>query len=504
MLMAISLIGLTIHHKKLQRNALNLKNQLENNTNKSNKGEELTLRPTAQQSGNTTASTAKTRYLSGISHELRTPLNVIMGYAQLLETQAVHDDPNRDKYTLMRHNCEHLSHLIEGILEFSAIEAGKLKVQFEVVELNRMLNQVGTMFKHQAEQKGIQFSSHIDAKLPSLVKTDHKRLQQILINLLSNAIKFTDEGQVSLNIKYRNQVATFVIKDNGCGIKDEDLHRIFEPFERIEHPNTPTQGTGLGLPITQMLVDLMGGELTVTSELGVGSEFTVKLMLAPLSHHQNTQPDASINQTTSASQQHNHLHHILVVDDERSHRDLLIQILSPHHFNVSTASDAEQAKNQAQNSNFSLAIIDVSMPEVNGWQLAAWFKLNSPHTKIMMLSANPRDTEASAERHYDVYLTKPIIVDALLNDINHLLKLNQQNKINHQEGKTYLKPIKLNSEHHSALLHMLEIGHINGIEVYLKKLHQQHIIDDLQYAHLKQPIEHMNLTAFKQMVGHEN
>lgn len=453
------------------------------------------------------SSVAKTRYLSGISHELRTPLNVIMGYAQLLENQANDDDPHKDKYSIMRHNCEHLSHLIEGILEFSAIEAGKLKVQFETIDLYGLIKTITTMFKHQAEQKGLKFTSQIDSNLPKEVKTDHKRLQQILINLLTNAIKFTEHGRIEFNVSYRNQVATFSIKDTGRGIASEDLSRIFQPFERIEQINNPIKGTGLGLPITQLLVDLLGGELTVISKPEKGSEFMVRLMLAPLTHQQshafNLNADSEVDHQ-KFNKHNNQSQHILVVDDEQSHREMMSEILSSHQFKLSLAAGAEQAKSLTSNNNFSLAIIDVSMPDINGWQLATWFKQHSPETKIMMLSANPRDTESSSDLDYDVYLTKPIIIDVLFNHINQLLQLGVQNKPTSIDTKNHTESIILSSKHQAALLNMLEIGHVNGIELYLKKLLLDQIITDVQYQQLTQPLQHMNLTTFRDIISHED
>ncbi|VAW45738.1 Two-component hybrid sensor and regulator [hydrothermal vent metagenome] len=452
------------------------------------------------------ASAAKTRYLSGISHELRTPLNVIMGYAQLLEKQATCDDPNKDKYALMRHNCAHLNHLIEGILEFSAIEAGKLKVQLEAIDLHDLINQVTTMFDHQAVQKGLIFSSYIDPKLPKTVKTDHKRLQQILMNLLSNAIKFTESGQLEFNITYRNQVATFSITDSGRGIETNDLTRIFQPFERIEQPNKPIKGTGLGLPITRLLVDLLGGELKVESEVNRGSVFTVKLMLAPLAGMSNNQFEFNnrYSEIETIDQQQGASHTILVVDDVKSHRDLLTEILKTHQFKISTAASAIEAQDSVNQQSFSLAIIDVSMPEINGWQLATWFKSHSPKTKIMMLSANPRDVEASSDKPYDAYLTKPIKINQLMSDISHLLELGwkQSNQTNIQANNN--NKIMLPDEHRSALINMLDIGHINGIESYLKKLIEQQVINEPQHQQLSQPIKAMNLTAFKEMIKYEH
>lgn len=493
-----------------------LKSQLELTEFKANiSNDSITSENSLQlETKNKSASAAKTRYLSGISHELRTPLNVIMGYAQLLEQQAANDDPNKHKFALMRHNCQHLNHLIEGILEFSAIEAGKLKVQFEVVDLHDLINQITTMFNHQAVQKGLTFSSYIDAKLPKTVKTDHKRLQQILINLLSNAIKFTETGQVEFNITYRNQVATFSIIDSGRGIETTDLRQIFEPFERIEQVNKPIKGTGLGLPITRLLVDLLGGELSVDSQINQGSKFTVKLMLAPLA----TAPDSNYNlygtennykQTETSDQQQNTLHHILVVDDESSHRELLTEILTPYQFKITTTANAIQAQQSVKNQSYSLAIIDVSMPEINGWQLAAWFKTHLPKTKIMMLSANPRDVEVSSDhpypyRPYDAYLTKPIKINQLMTDINHLLELGLKQRKQTNIKACYINKIKLPAQHRSALINMLEIGHINGIENYLNNLIEQQVINEQLHQQLSQPIKDMNLTAFKQMIEYEH
>jgi len=428
----------------------------------------------------TEASAAKVRYLSGISHELRTPLNVIMGYAQLLDKQALDNDPNKDKYSTMRHNCEHLNYLIEGILEFSTIEAGKLKVQFETVDIHALINQMNTMFKHQAEQKGLMFKSNVDKKLPKTVKTDHKRLQQILMNLLNNAIKFTTSGQIEFTITYRNQVATFSIKDSGIGIEPTDLDRIFEPFERIEQHNKPIQGTGLGLPITRLLVDLLGGELKVNSQI-----------------------NHNFSQITSINKQQNTLNHILVVDDEKSHRELMVEILTPHQFQVSTAENAETVESLITQHAFALAIIDVSIPKVSGWQIAEWIKTHSPKTKIIMLSATPKDVKTNAKKYHDIYVTKPIKINQLLTDINLLLKLDwiKTHPTNiHSEAAN---DVELDKQNQNALMNMLEIGHINGIEKHLEKLVTQKVITLQQHKQLSKPIKEMNLAAFKRMIEHE-
>ncbi len=450
------------------------------------------------------ANQAKNRYLSGISHELRTPLNVIMGYAQLLENQTEHNDPNKEKYTLMRHNCEHLAHLIEGILEFSAIESGKLKVQQDEFNMHELLDNLSLMFKTQAEQKGLKFETELAANMPKRVKADQKRLQQILINLLSNAIKFTDHGYIQFHTTFRNQVASFTIKDSGCGIKSDDLQRIFKPFERVQHDQKHVTGTGLGLSITQLLVDLLGGDIQVNSTPGAGSEFIFKIMLSAqtdvsetLTKEQPNQPDASHPGYT-----------LLLVDDEPTHRDLIANILAPYGFNMLHAEHGEAAQqivnNLADGEFIDLAMLDVSMPGMSGWELAAWLKQHAPATKIMMLSANPRDMESNQHQSHEAYLTKPIKINQLLNQLNLLLKLGWRQASPTPKHETKELQLTLNTEHITALLNMVDIGHISGIENYLQQLYADELLSEADYLHLLKPIKHANLNIFKQLIQHES
>ncbi|WP_223789216.1 ATP-binding response regulator [Marinicella meishanensis] len=451
------------------------------------------------------ANQAKNRYLSGISHELRTPLNVIMGYAQLLENQATEADPNHQKYRLMRQNCEHLAHLIEGILEFSAIESGKLKVQQDRFNLHELLANLRLMFTAQAEQKGLDFTYQQTSNLPQWVKTDHKRLQQILINLLSNAIKFTDQGQVDFIVKYRNQVVTFVIKDSGCGIQEGDLARIFKPFERIEHPQRRVSGTGLGLTITQLLVDLLGGDIQVSSTPGAGSLFSCQFMLSDQS--QPATPADHASQTTEpAPLTKGQAKTLLLVDDEPAHRQLVADMLQPLGFTLLHATDAAAAQqlvnHPTQPPDIDLALLDVAMPGMDGWQLAAWLRSQRPTTKILMVSANPRDLQSNQHQSHDAYLTKPIKYEALLNQLNSLLDLSWHDQ-SPQLATPSQQPVSLPQEHWVALHDMADIGHIKGIENHLQRLYADELISAAEHRRLLQPIQHANLNQFRQLIQHE-
>ena len=178
------------------------------------------------------ANEAKSRHLVGLSHELRTPLNSIFGYAQVLERDPNIPAKRTDAVKVIRRSAEHLSGLIDGLLDISKIEAGRFHLDRNEVRTKEFLDQLLGMFQLQASARGIAFHFTLPERLPFVVHTDENRLRQILINLLSNAIKFTDEGQVTFEMTYRNQVAEFIVTDTGIGIHAEDLDRIFLPFER--------------------------------------------------------------------------------------------------------------------------------------------------------------------------------------------------------------------------------------------------------------------------------
>ena len=185
------------------------------------------------------ANLAKSRYVTGISHELRTPLNAILGYAQLLERDTAIPERRRDGVRIIRRSGEHLAALIEGLLDISKIEAGRIELHRDRVRLPEFLDQLVDMFQLQARAKAIDLSFTHEGRLPAVVRTDERRLRQILINLLSNAIKFTQRGGVQLRVRWRDEIAEFEVEDTGIGIAPKDLERVFEPFQRVENSRAP-------------------------------------------------------------------------------------------------------------------------------------------------------------------------------------------------------------------------------------------------------------------------
>ncbi len=228
------------------------------------------------------ANHAKSRYVIGISHELRSPLNAISGYAQLIRRDPVIPEHSRETIDVIKNSADHLAGLIEGLLDISKIEAGHLTIYRECFNLHELLTQIVDMFRLQADAKVIDFVYAPSDYLPTHVYGNEKRLRQVLINLLSNAIKWTHEGGVTLEVNYHSQVAEFSVIDTGIGIVPENLDRIFIPFERVDDREgaPPVPGMGLGLAITKLLAEVMGGDIRVESMPEKGSTFLVRILLS--------------------------------------------------------------------------------------------------------------------------------------------------------------------------------------------------------------------------------
>lgn len=366
------------------------------------------------------ANFAKSRYVVGLSHELRTPLNTIMGYAQLLERDQRLDHKPRQQIAVMRRSANHLAGLIDGLLDISKIEAGKLDLSRDEVATQTFIAQIVDMFAIQAAAKGIEFVSHASPELPAIVAMDEKRLRQIIINLLSNAIKFTRSGSVTLQISYRNEVADFIVEDTGPGIAESDLERIFEPFERL--PGAAAEpGTGLGLTICRLLAGVMGGSLQVESKVGSGTKFKLRVFL-PRIHNvrQLTAGPLTLSGPVGAGRT------ILIIDDDAEHCSLMAEALAPLDFIVLSASDAIQGLEMAEAIRPDLFLLDIQLPGLDGWQIAARLR-DTGHTsaKIVMVSASAIEEyrKAIASPFHDAFIMKPVSFSKLTDVIVGLLGL---------------------------------------------------------------------------------
>ncbi|WP_246027421.1 ATP-binding response regulator [Novosphingobium umbonatum] len=418
------------------------------------------------------ASLAKSRYLISVSHEIRSPLNSIYGYAQLMERG--HDIAPLEAAKIIRRSSEHLTNLVEGLLDISHVESGVLRLSKDTVRLKSFLDQLAKMFRPQAQSKGLVFNYETSGHLPDFVGTDQKRLRQILINLLSNAIKFTKAGHVTFRVAYRAQLVTFTIADSGIGIPPKDLDKLFAPFERGSHPEAQRQkGIGLGLAISQALVHILGGDLSVESEEGEGTTFTVKLMLGPVAAPiQDLRSPQAITGFAGPSRS------VLLIDDDPDQLGLLRGLLEPLGFTIMTANDGDKGLALARQHKPELVLLDVTMPGLSGWEVARRLRdLHGADIRIVMVSGDAHEihTGSAGFVAHDQFLIKPVDLDALIDVVGNQLELQWQGATAEEEAPVSPNTTRLPAAalpFLSDIENDVRIGHVRGIERSIRALEQ--------------------------------
>jgi len=416
------------------------------------------------------ANIAKTRYIVGVSHEIRTPLNAIFGYAQLMERGGA--GPSDNAIRVIRRSAEHLTNLVDGLLDISKIENGMLKLNRDKVQLAEFLDQIVDMFRLQAASKGIEFRYQRPPHLPAYVHTDQKRLRQVLINLLSNAIKYTERGHASMVVRYRSQVAEFEISDTGIGIAEDEIERVFEPFERGHGANVRSiPGTGLGLTITKLLTQIMGGEILARSQVGVGTTFVVRLLLSEAMHTPADPPPRYVSNYAGPRAK------ILLIDDDAAHLDIVQGLLRPLDFTVLAAQDGRTGLQLAAQYQPDLALVDISLPDMTGWQVAQQLRTLPEllRLKVLMVSANAHEyTPGGADGQlHDGFVMKPVDMQVLLENIGTVLGLKWRYAAAPAATDDAALPETLpeHVRHHIDDLYQLgKIGHVRGIQAKLKEI----------------------------------
>ena len=351
------------------------------------------------------ANKAKSQFLANMSHEIRTPLNGIIGTCENLLVGDLPEDTYR-RVDVIAQSASNLSMILDSILDWSKIEAGKMQIEQIPFGLSDLLEGVACLHRPAAEKKGLQLYLHHSDDLPDCVKGDPGRLNQVLNNLLSNAIKFTDKGDVSLSAYYNNERLTLIVADTGIGISPQSQAHIFEQFEQADSSTTRHYGgTGLGLPITKKLVDLMGGELRLESEPERGSQFIIALPFAPATN----EPAGTEKQVFEVRKGAV----ILVVEDNDINARIVIDLLKHYGLKCLRAKDGQQALNIVQKRSFDLILMDCQMPVLDGFAATrAIRKLEGPakNTPIIALTANAykEDIAACHEAGMNDHVSKPI------------------------------------------------------------------------------------------------
>jgi PAS domain S-box-containing protein len=367
------------------------------------------------------ANRAKTAFLANMSHELRTPLNAVIGYAQVLRMRHHADSALCDALGIIKQSGDHLLTLIDDILDISVVDAGRLDLCPTTIHFTTFLEGIANIIRLRAEAKHLDFQVERADTLPRWVAADERRLRQILLNLLGNAVKFTPAGRVVLRLERRDSPATtpsahpshqallrFEVRDTGIGIAQDQIDRIFEPFEQVRPIDDEGGGTGLGLAISRQLVQLMGGELFVESEPGRGSVFWFEAALAVTSPADEVMPPPERVITGYRGPRRR----VLIADDIASNRAVLVEMLARVGFETIEAMDGRQAVHLARETRPDLILMDRRMPGLDGFQAALQIRQSAGLEKviIMAVSANVSEASKAACRQLglDAFLPKPI------------------------------------------------------------------------------------------------
>jgi signal transduction histidine kinase/CheY-like chemotaxis protein len=398
------------------------------------------------------ANQAKSTFLANMSHELRSPLNAILGFSQLMMRSQTLPSEHVENVGIVTRSGEHLLTLINQVLDLSKIEAGRTTLNEKNFDLFRLLDDVEDMFQLKADDKGLQLICdrpwrcalrNRASDVPRYLRTDEVKLRQVLINLLNNAIKFTQEGGVSIKVKSQNPYGgaalpgneflftapskvkseaetqttnnkqqttiTFEVEDTGPGIAPEELDSLFEAFVQTKTGKESQEGTGLGLPISRQFVQLMGGDITVSSEVGRGTLFKFDITVSVV--------DATSIETTRSTRRvialepNQQSYRILIVDDKQDNRQLLIKLLNPLGFELKEASNGTEAVKIWDSFEPHLIWMDMRMPVMDGYQATKRIKLTTKGqaTAVIALTASVLEEERAVvlSAGCDDFMRKP-------------------------------------------------------------------------------------------------
>ncbi|GAP61634.1 hypothetical protein ARMA_0057 [Ardenticatena maritima] len=379
------------------------------------------------------ANRAKSAFLANMSHELRTPLNAIIGYSELLYEDAI-DAGDKDMASDLKkiHSAgRHLLTLINDVLDISKIEAGRMQVSLEEVAIRDVIDSVVYTVSGLIEQNGNTFECVVDENV-GVIRTDATKLRQILLNLLGNAAKFTEQGKVALRIWRErgkpNDEIVFEISDTGIGIPEEKLPTLFQPFTQVDpSPTRKYGGTGLGLAITKAYVDMLGGTIEVQSEVGKGTTFLVRLpVVSTLVEEALTLPETLEDDTNVLPVIHPDMPVVLVIDDDRKARELMARVLRKEGFAVVEAASGAAGIRLAQEIVPDVIVLDVFMPETDGWMVLQSLKQDRTTADIpVILCTVATERELALALGAAEFIQKPVEYEELARRVRYYVGKSQ-------------------------------------------------------------------------------
>ncbi|TNE73558.1 response regulator [bacterium] len=380
------------------------------------------------------ANKAKSMFLAGMSHELRTPLNAILGFAQILQNDDEIPRRKRDFIQTMYKSGNHLLRMINDVLDFSKIEAGKQQVKLSVFDLMSMTYELESMFSLQSQNKKLNFEFEFESSTPRYIKSDPSKLQQILINLIGNAVKFTNIGSVIFTVKAtdfaenKTCIVQFIIEDTGVGINENHLKTIFDPFQQVEQIGR--EGTGLGLSISKKLVDLLDGEISVESQTGKGSKFTIQI---PVEY----ELVMDLDQHDDFEKWHYEGLKVLVVDDIQNNRDMAFEMLRQYNMAVHVAESGMECLKLLHKHEYDIILMDFLMPEMSGKETLDEIRKEEKWSDIPVIALTAfglnKSGEDFLEMGFNGYLSKPLSKKELLQQIAKSASLTSEGESHAEE-----------------------------------------------------------------------
>ncbi len=448
------------------------------------------------------ASLAKSQFVANMSHELRTPLNAILGFSQIMANGENLTAKQRENLKIINRSGDHLLSLINDVLNISKIEAGKIEFQKTDFDLFELLDELEPLFQDKLAKNKLSLKIAYQGDIPHQVHTDKTKLRQILVNLINNAIKFTDKGGITIRLSSyslaadNNVTLVFEIEDTGCGIAENELDTVFQNFVQTSCGLKSSEGAGLGLAISREFIQLMGGDISVSSVVNKGStfKFTILVGKAETTLKNKTEEPKIVSLEADQSD-----YNILIVDDDPLNRLILMELLQPFGFNLKEAENGKVAVDICQNWKADMVFMDIRMPVMDGHEASIKIKKISRETFIVAVTASVfEDKKAEIlESGCDDFIAKPFKHTDIFIALQKYLGVNCICEIEIDADEIYtLTPESLNnlsSKLKKTLKQAIEIVDIDQVEKIVKKIHKedsflaeaiQKQIDDFEYEFL--------------------